>query len=194
MACAQPWRDVATIMYCLGTRPSELYSLRWEHVLFNSEVGYVHITKGKSAKARRTLPMVPAVHRVLKTRYEQQGRPSEGWVFPTQSNSGHLEQGSAKNQHTKAIGTVNNTAKEEAKKRGETDPEEKLKPFPPYVLRHTALMNLSDTCHPFALQTIAGHSSISITQRYCYPQADAIANALSKMTARQQVVTDGGHL
>ena len=88
---------------------------------------------------------------------------------------------------------MNKAAKDEAKNRGEGAPE-KLKAFPPYVLRHTALTNLSDKCDPFALQTIAGHSSITITQRYCHPQAEAIANALAKMATRQKVVTDGGHL
>lgn len=76
MACVQPWRDVATIMYCLGNRPSELYSLRWENVLFEEERGFIKIINGKSAKARRMLPMVPAVFRVLKSRHDQQGNPS----------------------------------------------------------------------------------------------------------------------
>ena len=72
MACAQPWRDIATILYCLGIRPGELYPLRWEHILFEGEGGFIRIVKGKSAKARRSLPMVPGVYRVLKSRHDQQ--------------------------------------------------------------------------------------------------------------------------
>jgi hypothetical protein len=32
------------------------------------------------------------------------------------------------------------------------------------------------------LARIAGHSSITITQRYCHPQADAIERAFAKLT------------
>jgi integrase len=119
MACLQPWRDVATIMYCLGSRPSELYSLRWEHVIFNEDRACINIVRGKSAKARRVLPMMPAVFRVLKSRHDQQGNPRDGWVFPSESRSGHLEQGSAKNQHMKAIQAVNNgEGRSEEERRG----------------------------------------------------------------------------
>lgn len=35
-------------------------------------------------------------------------------------------------------------------------------------------------CDAFTLARIAGHSSITITQRYCHPQADAVEGAFSK--------------
>src|SRR5262249_4764709 len=43
MACAEPWRDVATIMFCLRMRPGEIYALRWEHVRL-TEQGFIQIT------------------------------------------------------------------------------------------------------------------------------------------------------
>jgi hypothetical protein len=36
-------------------------------------------------------------------------------------------------------------------------------------------------CDAFTLARIAGHSSITITQRYCHPQADAIERAFGKL-------------
>jgi site-specific recombinase XerD len=63
-----------------------------------------------------------------------------------------------------------------------------LKSFAPYCLRHTALTNLASQCDSFALQTIAGHSSISITQRYVHPQAKAITEAFQKIRDLQRVV------
>ncbi len=175
-ACAQPWRDCALMMFCLGLRPSEIYGLRWEQITL-TETGLIEITKGKSKAARRLLPLVPEVRSILQSRHLKQGAPAEGWVFPSGSKSGHLEQNSAKNQHARAIEKVNETSK--------------LKPFPPYCLRHTALTNLSGQCDTFTLKTIAGHSSITITQRYIHPQAQAITQAFEKLSDRQRVVTDG---
>ncbi|MGA2628709.1 MAG: site-specific integrase [Terriglobia bacterium] len=84
-------------------------------------------------------------------------------------------------------------ALEEGRKEKPTEVPE-IKPFEPYCLRHTALTNLASAgCDAFTLARIAGHSSITITQRYCHPQADAIERAFKKMGGSQKVVTDGGH-
>jgi len=57
-----------------------------------------------------------------------------------------------------------------------------IKPFPAYTLRHTALTRLAEAgCDAFTLARIAGHSSITITQRYCHPQADAIERAFATL-------------
>jgi hypothetical protein len=54
--------------------------------------------------------------------------------------------------------------------------------FEPYCLRHTALTRLAEAgCDAFTLARIAGHSSITITQRYCHPQAKAIGSAFAKL-------------
>src|SRR2546430_920469 len=57
-----------------------------------------------------------------------------------------------------------------------------LKAFPPYTLRHTALTNLGTSgCDVFTLAKIAGHSSITTTQKYIHPQADAIERAFAAL-------------
>ena len=57
-----------------------------------------------------------------------------------------------------------------------------VKPFQPYSLRHSALTRRAEAgCDAFTLARIAEHSSITITQRYCHPQADAIERAFSKL-------------
>jgi integrase len=61
-------------------------------------------------------------------------------------------------------------------------------------IRHTALSDLAALgCDSFTLDKIAGHSSITITQRYCHPQADAIERAFANMADRHRLVTEGGH-
>lgn len=102
-ASAQPWRDVATLILGTGMRPGEGFRLRWENVHLNGDGGLVQITEGKTRAARRLLPMVPEVFRALMARNEAQGRPAQGWVFPTGSASGHLEQSTAKILHDRAL-------------------------------------------------------------------------------------------
>ena len=175
-ACGQPWRDMATILLGTGLRPGEVYALRWEDVTLEARAPMLRVVAGKSRAARRELPMVPAVFAAVRNRWLEQERPSSGWLFPASTPSGHTEQGSAKNHHLKAL-----------KASG-------VAPFEPYIMRHTALTNLAAAgADAFTLARIAGHSSITITQRYCHPQADAIARAFGQFGAnRLEVVPNGG--
>ena len=83
-------------------------------------------------------------------------------MFPSNSDEGHLNGNTSKDQHALAI------------------ERSKVKRFEPYVLRHTALTRLAESgCDVFTLARIAGHSSITITQRYVHPQADAVERAFA---------------
>jgi integrase len=186
-ACPQPWKDVATLILGTAMRPGEAYCLDWRNVLLNGSGGLIQIVQGKTRAARRLLSMVPRVYETLKARHESQGCPSEGWVFPTGSASGHIEESSAKQWHEKAFEIL-----EAARKENPDLPE--LKYFEPYCLRHTALTNLEAAgCDAYTLARIAGHTSIRMTERYVHPQAEAIERAFARVAARQEVVTDGGH-
>jgi len=183
--CDQPWRTVATMMLGTGMRPGEVFALRWENVLFKDQGCLVQVTHGKSKAARRLLPMVAIVREVLESRWKAQGRPESGWIFPSESVGGHLVGDSAKNQHVRAFDRINNAAKK--------DEGPELKRFPPYVLRHTALTRLGESgCDAFTLARIAGHSSITITQRYVHPQADAIERAFAKLDSPPPPVAIAG--
>ena len=76
--CRQPWKDAATVILGAGMRPGEVYGLRWEFVLLNGSRGLIQVSEGKSKAARRMLPTIPDLFRVLKARHEKQGRPTEG--------------------------------------------------------------------------------------------------------------------
>lgn len=187
-ACSQPWMDCATLLLGTGMRPGEAYKLRWEHVYLNGNRGLVQITEGKTKAARRMLPLIPTVYQALKARHESQGRPESGWVFPSGSASGHLEESSAKQYYAKALTLLAKAHKDDSK----ANPE--VRPFEPYCLRHTALTRLAGSgCDAFTLARIAGHSSITIAQRYCHPQAEAIERAFAQVAAGRKVVTEGGH-
>src|SRR5215472_11862307 len=106
--------------------------------------------------------MLPIVNAVLFGLLAAQGKTDMGWVFPSNSKEGHLSGDTSKDQHAIAIGCS------------------KVKRFEPYVLRHTALTRLAESgCDVFTLARIAGHSSITITQRYVHPQADAVERAFA---------------
>lgn len=165
--CPQPWRDCATIILAEGFRPGEAFALRWSHVFFNEDgTGLIQIADGKSKAARRILPMTPRVYQLLQARYESAGRPSDGWVFPSGAKSGHFDGGGAKEQHKKALENSG------------------VEAFVPYTLRHTALTRLGEKAggDVFVLAKIAGHSSITVTQRYVHPQADAISRVFSSQS------------
>jgi integrase len=128
------------------------------------------------------LPMVPAVYEALKARREAAGNLEEGWIFPASSREGHLNKDTAKDQHKRALDRANATAKG----------RKVLKHFQPYVLRHTALTRLAEAgCDVFTLARIAGHSSITITQRYVHPQADAIEQAFQRTTGAALLAPHG---
>jgi integrase len=166
-ACPQPWKDCATIILDEAFRPGEVFALRWSHVLLNDgETGLIQIVAGKSKAARRVLPMTPRVYALLRARHEAVGRPEDGWIFPAPTNSEqHITDNLTKFQHRKALDDS-----------GVAD-------FVPYVLRHTALTRLGEAAggDVFVLARIAGHTSITITQRYIHPQADAISRVFSRV-------------
>jgi integrase len=161
--CPQPWRDVATIILDEGFRPSEVFSLRWEHVTFQDR-GFIRITEAKSKAGRRTLPMTSCVYQLLRDRHATQRQPREGWVFLSTSQVGHFDANSAKDQHKRAL-----------KASG-------VKRFEPYCLRHTALTRFAERLRdPFAVMKIAGHSTIAMTQRYIHYQPEMVDRAFDQM-------------
>jgi integrase len=158
-ACPQPWRDCATMILDEGFRPGEVFSLRWPHILFSGDgAGLIQIVAGKSKAARRVLPMTQRVYVLLRARHEAAGRPEDAWVFPSAAKCGHFDGNAAKDQHNRALD------------------DSGVRDFVPYVLRHTALTRLGEKAggNVFALASIAGHSSITVTQRYIHTQADTI--------------------
>jgi integrase len=57
------------------------------------------------------------------------------------------------------------------------------RPFEVYSIWHTFLTRLGGSgCDAWTLARIAGHSNISISQRYVHPSEDAVLNALSRLS------------
>jgi integrase len=166
---------IVTILADTGMRPEECFRLRWESVTWtNGRHGTVLITHGKTAAARRVLPMTPRVRAVLETRWEKAEQPEEGWVFTAPTKSEHVEKSTLKKQHKGVFKTLN----EEAEK----NDDKPVRPFVLYDLRHTFLTRLGESgCDVWTLARIAGHSNIKQSSRYVHPSDDAVLGAMERM-------------
>src|SRR5437773_790579 len=89
LAAAPPLlADVATVLADTALRPDECYRLRWEDISWSAaRFGTLLVTHGKTAAARRLLPMTSRVRGVLEMRWERAERPVEGWVWPAPTQS-----------------------------------------------------------------------------------------------------------
>jgi integrase len=177
----EPLRFIATVLADTGLRPDECYRMRWEELNWNNgRFGTVLITRGKTAAARRIIPMTPRVRFVLEARWEIARKPLRGWVWPAPTKSGHVDHSSLKKQHARAFRLAN----AEIKKRNmENNINEALiQPWVLYSFRHTFLTRLGESgCDAWTLARIAGHSGIAISSRYVHPSEDAVLNAMSKL-------------
>jgi integrase len=164
-SAAELMADVATVLIDTGLRPEENFRLRWESVSWtNGQQGTLQVTHGKTAAARRMLPLSPRVRALLERRCEAADRPPEGWVWAAATQSGHIEPSTIKKQHNRALRLSG------------------VRPFVVYTLRHTFLTRLGEAgCDAWTLARIAGHSSIAMSARYVHPSNDAVMNVFSRM-------------
>jgi integrase len=174
-AAPEPLASIATVLADTGMRPEECFRLCWEHVTWlNGRNGALLVTHGKTAAARRVIPMTPRVRAVLESRWNGAGKPEDGWVWLADTRSGHVEPSSLRKQHSKAFVTI----ADEASKRN----EKSVRPFVLYSLRHTFLTRLGESgCDVWTLARIAGHASINISARYVHPSEDAVLDAISRL-------------
>jgi integrase len=166
---------VASVLVDTGLRPEECFRLRWEAITWsNGRHGTFLVTHGKTAAARRVLPMSRRVKNILEARWENAGKPMDGWAWPAPTRSGHLESSSLKKQHARCFRTI----AEEAKKNN----RKPVRRFVLYSLRHTFLTRLGESgCDAWTLARIAGHSSVSMSSRYVHPSEDAVLMAVEKL-------------
>lgn len=174
-SASEPLASIAAVLADTGMRPEECFRLSWDAVTWvNGRHGTLLVTHGKTAAARRVLPMTPRVRAVLETRWERAGKPVEGWIWPAPTRSGHVEVSSLRKQHAKAFKIISEGAAKNDQK--------PVRPFVLYSLRHTFLTRLGESgCDVWTLARIAGHSQIGISSRYVHPSEDAMFAAMSRL-------------
>lgn len=165
LAAATPTlRAIATILVDTGLRPEELYRAQWQNVFLQpaagARFGRIFVPNGKTPQARRHVPLTARA----KTFLELCGPQKEGFLFPAPTQSGHVEISTLRRAHAAAL------------------KESGVKPFVLYSFRHTALTRLGEAgADAFAIQKIAGHASILISQRYVHPSPERIESAIAAL-------------
>ena len=153
-------RDLVTLLIDCGLRPEECYRLRWDEI----REGSLHIAHGKTANARRVIPLPGRAAAIVDMR---RSTTNCEWVFPAHTQSGHIEQSSIKKVHGKAC-----------KLAGVDD-------FPPYTLRHTCLTRWAEVMDPYTLAYLAGHSDFATTRRYVHPRKETVLQAIERAQKAQ---------
>jgi integrase len=145
-------RDAAILAVDTGLRPnSELFPLKWADVDLTeskeSPNGVLHVRKGKTDSAQRSLPLTPRVAEVLQRRKKAAEAKGSAFVFPGAGISGHAT--SMQHPHKAAI------------------EDSKLVSFEFYCWRHTFGTRAAQSgMDRFTLARLMGHSSPSVAARY----------------------------
>jgi integrase len=141
-------RDAAILAVDTGLRPnSELFPLKWADV--DLAAGVLHVRKGKTDSAQRSLPLTPRAAEVLERRKRAAEAKAEqsAFVFAGAGITGHIT--SLQHPHKTAIEDAG------------------LESFEFYCWRHTFGTRAAQSgMDRFTLARLMGHSSPSVAARY----------------------------
>jgi integrase len=169
--CPPTLHDVAMLMLDTGLGPAEALGLQWPDV----QRDYLQVREGKTRYRARCVNLTSRVAAMLESRRQDS---TSSFVFaevgkkpPLPSSLAHL--------HGRVRGKL--------KLPGE---------FVLYSLRHTALTRLGENgADAFTIMRIAGHSSVTTSQRYVHPSSETVALAIARLdTSNRQAlerVADG---
>jgi integrase len=172
-ACPQALRDVATLILETGIRPGEAVSLKWTNVhlqpAVHARLGFISIRSGKSKNARRNLSLTQRACELLKV---LNAVAVSEWVFPGEGeDDGPFLLSSLDHQHA----IVRDALKLQ-------------KDFVIHSLRHTMLTRLGEAgADAFTIMRIAGHSSVTVSQRYVHPTPESLEKAFERLEALNAV-------
>jgi integrase len=161
--CGSPLLSaVAIVLNDTGLRPDECHRMDWSDIAFvNGRHGRLLVRHGKTKAARRQLPLTPRVRVMLQGRWENAGRPEEGWVWPAPTKTGHIDHSTLKKQHRNAL-----------KLSG-------VRSFLLYSLRHTFATRIAPHVDAWTLCKIMGWSSLSVAMTYIHSSDDRVLEAFT---------------
>ena len=161
----QPLRDAALLLIDTGLRLGEAVALEWKDVYLEpingAKFGYICIRDGKTKNAKRNVCLTARLKAVLqKRKIESDSR----WVFPGRLNK-PIQGTSLDHLHAKVRKFLGLT-----------------KEFVLHSLRHTLLTRLGQSgTDAFTIMRIAGHASVTISQRYVHPTPETVERAFERL-------------
>jgi integrase len=160
LSCASPLlADVAMILNETGLRPDECHRLEWPDIDLRNNRLLVRF--GKTAAARRRLPLTRNVRSVLETRWHLAGKPETGFVFPSSAKTGHIDHSTTKKQHRAAVKAS------------------RVRPFVLYSLRHSFATRVAPHVDAWTLCKIMGWASLSVAMTYVHPDEKRVLEVFS---------------
>jgi integrase len=161
----QPLKDVALLMVDTGLRVGETVNLEWTDVYLEpvggAKYGYLCVRKGKSKNAKRNVSLTARVLEMLIARHSAS---NSKWVFPGETEGPFLAT-SLNHQHIKIRRLLGLS-----------------EDFVIHSLRHTMLTRLGEAgVDAFTIMKIAGHSSITVSQRYVHPSPESLERAFERL-------------
>lgn len=167
-AVQQPLQDAALLLLDTGLRAGELVALEKADVHLETtngaKFGYLRVRSGKSKNATRAVSLTGRVSAMLKARMTSNDSP---WLFPGagKATENAFLSTSLDHQHSTVRTTLGLP-----------------KDFVLHSLRHTFLTRLGEAgVDAFTIMRIAGHSSVTVSQKYVYPSTEAMERAFERL-------------
>ena len=160
-------RDLAMLIIDTGLDPGEALGLEKKDINFkattDSPFGFLQVREGKTPYRPRSVSLTGRVQSMLRDRCRKVGSS-----FAFAQSNGQPPLMSPLDHANRRV-------------------RERLKPPPDFVLyslRHTALTRLGEEVRePSRIMRIAGHSSITTSQRYAHSSTEAVARAIAWLDA-----------
>jgi integrase len=177
-ASPSPLHDVAVLLLDSGLRLGEALALRWPDVHLEpagkARYGWLLVREGKTKNAHRTVPLAIRVSKLLD---ERSKAATSEWVFPGDAPDKPLLGTSLAHMHTKVCRPGS------GKKQKFIFPKD----FVLHSLRHTCLTRLGEAgADSFTIMKLAGHSSVTISQRYVHPTGETMELAFDRLEKLNQ--------
>lgn len=160
--CTELLHDFLPFLIDSGLRVSEGCALQWEHVGLEPKQGasllWVYVERGKSKAGKRYVPLTQRAHGTLKRLKKASTSP---YLFPA-ADGGQLSRHWASEQFRTLRDTM-----------------ELPDDCAVHSCRHTFCTGLGESgADAFTIMKLAGHNSITVSQRYVHPTPARLESAI----------------
>ncbi len=164
-------KDVATLLLDTGLRVGEATALLRSDIhlepVSGSKYGYLQVRDGKTKNAKRYIPLTSRAQAMLTRRCSES---TSAWLFAGDNPDVPMLVTSLGHAHAKLRRELGFT-----------------KDFVLHSLRHTFLTRLGASgADAFTIMRIAGHSSVTVSQRYIHPTPETVERAFERLERIQE--------